>query len=136
MRTAFDQGLVHVFVSAAFVERLVGEGRRLRQYELDHNGSVNCSAAPDDELLVARFHAPLDGVQQVDAVLRLSIADAEYRAQDIPFDVERGEIVMMPKIAVVRTLPAHVVAVELFAHDAGGERPLGRYRLNHSPWQA
>lgn len=136
VRAAFDQGLVHVFVGAPFVERLVGEGRRVRQYELAHNGSVNCSAAPDDELLVARFHAPLAGVRQVDAVLRLSIAEAEYRAQDIPFDEARGEIVMMPKIAIVRTLPAHVVTVQLFAHDDSGERPLGEYVLNHSPWPA
>lgn len=136
VRQAFDQGLVHVFVSAPFVERLVGEGRRVREYVLPHNGSINCSAAPDDEVLVARFHAPLANVQRVDAVLRLSLADAEYRAQDIPFDAARGEILMLPKIGIVRGLPAHVVSVRLLDVGVQGERPVGEYRLNHSPWPA
>jgi hypothetical protein len=135
VRKAFDQGLVHAFVSAPFVQRLVEEGRRVREYRLPHNGSVNCCAAPDDEVLVARLHAPLGDVQRVDAVLRLSIVDAEYRADDIPFDPATGEILMVPKIAIVRGLPAHVLTVRLVAHAAGRERPLGEYRLNHSPWQ-
>lgn len=133
MREAFDEGLVHAFVSAAFVQRLVDEGRRVREYRLAHNGSVNCSAAPDDEVLVARLHAPLANVERVDAVLCLSIADAEYLADDIPFDAANGEILMMPKIAIVRGMPAHVVTVQLLAHTAGSVRPLGEYRLNHSP---
>jgi hypothetical protein len=134
VRTAFDRGLVHAFVGAPFVQRLVDAGRRVREYRLPHNGSVNCSAAPDDDVLVARFQAPLADVRRVDAVLRLSFVEAEYRADDIPFDPVNGEIVMVPKLAVVRGLPAHVLTVRLLAHEAGRERPLGEYRLNHSPW--
>jgi hypothetical protein len=134
VREAFDVGLVHAFVSAAFVQRLVDEGRQVREYRLAHNGSVNCSAAPDDQALVARLHAPLASVQRVDAVLCLSISDAEYRADDIPFDTASGEILMMPKIAIVRDMPAHVLTVRLLAHAGGHVRPLGEYRLNHSPW--
>ena len=134
VRRAFDLGLVHAFVSAPFLQRLVDEGRRVREYRLSHNGSVNCRAAPEDEVLVSRFEAPLEGVERVDAVLRLSIADAEYRADDIPFEPASGEILMVPKIAIVRGLPAHVLTVRLIAHAAGEARTLGEYRLNHSPW--
>lgn len=134
VREAFDAGLVHAFVSAAFVQRLVHDGRRVRQYRIAHNGSVNCSAAPDDEVLVARLGAPLARVERVDAVVCLSTTDAEYLANDIPFDAASGEILMMPKIAIVRGMPEHVVTVRLLAHTAGRTRPLGEYRLNHSPW--
>jgi hypothetical protein len=41
---------------------------------------------------------------------------------------------MMPKIAIVRDMPAHVLTVRLLAHAGGHVRPLGEYRLNHSPW--
>lgn len=139
VREAFDRGQVHAFVSAPFVQRLVDEGRRVREYRLAHNGSVNCSAAPQDEVLVARFEAPLAGVRRVDAVLRISIAPDEYRALDIPFDAANGQIVMSPKLAIVRTLPEHRVQVRFFAHDDekdGTPRVLGDYTLNHSPWPA
>jgi hypothetical protein len=134
VRDAFDRGLVHAFVCASFVQRLVDSGRRVREYRLAHNGSVNCSAAPEDEVLVARLQAPLADVRRVDAIVRLSIVDAEYRAEDIPFDAASGEILMVPKIAIVRELPAHVATVRLFAHAAGHERLLGEYRLNHGAW--
>lgn len=135
VRRAFDAGLVHAFVGAPFVQRLIDEGRRVREYRLAPNGSVNCSAAPEDEVLVARIQAPLEDVERVDAVLRLSFAqDAEYRAEDIPFDPASGEILMVPKIAIVRGLPAHVLTVRLMAHGEGPERTIGEYRLNHSPW--
>ncbi|SCK16453.1 hypothetical protein VAR608DRAFT_1094 [Variovorax sp. HW608] len=135
VRRAFDLGLVHAFVSGPFVQRLVDEGRHMREYRLAHNGSVNCSAAPQDEVLVARFEAPLADVERIDAVLHLSFADdAEYRADDIPFDPASGEVLMVPKIAIVRGLPAHVLTVRLIAHAKGELRTLGEYRLNHSPW--
>ncbi|SEB04893.1 hypothetical protein [Variovorax sp. YR216] len=135
VRRAFDAGLVHAFVSAPFVQHLIDEGRHVREYRLAHNGSVNCSAAPEDEVLVARIEAPLADVERVDAVLRLSFAnDAEYRAEDIPFDPASGAILMVPKIAIVRGLPAHVLTVRLVAHAGVGERTLGEYKLNHSPW--
>lgn len=135
VRRAFHLGLVHAFVSGAFVQRLIDEGRHVREYRLAHNGSVNCSAAPEDEVLVARIEAPLADVERIDAVLRLSFADdAEYRADDIPFDPASGQILMVPKIAIVRGLPAHVLTVRLIAHAAGRKRALGEYRLNHSPW--
>lgn len=134
VREAFERGLVHAFVSGSFVQRLVDEGRHVREYRLPRNGSVNCHAAPDDDVLVSRLEAPFAGVERIDAVLRLSIADAEYRADDIPFDPATGEVLMVPKIAIVRGLPAHVLTVRLIAHAAGQERTLGEYRLNHSPW--
>lgn len=46
---------------------------RIREYRLPPNGSVNCTVAPDDELLVTRLEAPLEGVERLDAVARLSI---------------------------------------------------------------
>jgi hypothetical protein len=36
----------------------------------------------------------------------------------------------------MRTLPAHREVVRLMAVDAGGERLLGEYTFNHSPFQS
>ena len=68
VRSAFRAGAVSAVTTSAFVQRLAGQGVRLREYRLPPNGSVNCTVAPDDDLLVSHLEAPLDGVQRLDAV--------------------------------------------------------------------
>src|ERR1035437_9263053 len=67
VRAAFGQGVVRAFVTNAFVTGLVEQGVHLREYRVPCNGSVNCSVAPEDEVLVARLEAPLGGVTRLDA---------------------------------------------------------------------
>ncbi|RZL88076.1 MAG: hypothetical protein EOP82_24185 [Variovorax sp.] len=133
VRRAFADGQVNAFVSGSFVRRLAEQGMRVHEHLLPHNGSVNCSAAPDDDLLVARLQAPLDGVDRLDAVFRSSIEADEYRLSDIPFDPRAGEVVMIPKLAEVRGLPAHDFTVRLVSCRDGSERTVGEYMLHHSP---
>jgi hypothetical protein len=71
VRAAFRGGDVEAVTGDAFVRRLAEHGLRLREYRLPHNGSVNCTVAPEDELLVARLEAPLQGVQRLDVVQRV-----------------------------------------------------------------
>ena len=73
VRAAFRAGAVAAVASDAFVQRLAGQGLRVREYRLPHNGSVNCTVAPEDDLLVSHLEAPLQGVQRLDAVCELSL---------------------------------------------------------------
>lgn len=135
VRAALRAGAVTAFTSAAFVQRLAGRGLRVREYRLAHNGSVNCTVAPDDELLVARLEAPLHGVERIDARARLSTApDATQTMRDIPFDPQAGEVLLVSKLTEVRQLPAHTLEITLQAIDAGGARAVGRYTFHHRPW--
>lgn len=135
VRTAFRAGAVSAMTSDAFLQRLVGAGMRIREYRLAHNGSVNCTVGPDDELLVAHLEAPLRGVEQLDAVAQLSIEPGRsHRLEDIPFDPETGEVIYVPKLADVRRLPAHTMEVTLVAVAAGTMREVGRYTFHHRPW--
>lgn len=134
VRAAFDDGLVGVCVGAAFIDRLAARGTRVREYRVPRNGSVECSVAPDDELLVSRLQAPLAGVTRLDVVARSSLFDGEQRRQDVPFDSASGEVVLAPKLADVRRLPANRLEIRLIAVEAGGERLIGHYTLNHTPW--
>jgi anti-sigma factor RsiW len=129
-RVAFEGGEVRAFVTDAFVRRVATRMARVREYRVPHNGSVNCSVGPEDDLLVAHLEAPLAGVHRVDAISYLDDARTGV-FEDIPFDAATGEVVMAPKIAHVRLAPSHRMRVELLAVDERGRRMIGHYTFNH-----
>ena len=131
VRTAFGQGAIRAFITDAFVKRLAEQNMRLREYRVPRNGSVNCSVASEDEVVVARLEAPLDGVARLDAHSYFGDAQPEV-FRDIPFDPVSGEVVLMPKLAHLRVAPSHLYRVRLVAVDASGEREVGGYTLNHT----
>jgi anti-sigma factor RsiW len=133
VRRAFAAGRVGAFLTSAFVERLRSSGLTIREYRVPRNGSVNCTVAPGDQVLLGRLEAPLDGVARVDAIV---LHQGERRIEDVAFDAAAGEVIVAPSVVFMRTLPAHREVVRLMAVDAGGERLLGEYTFNHSPFQS
>ncbi|HYD76445.1 hypothetical protein [Ramlibacter sp.] len=137
VRGAVRAGRVTVVAGAGFVDRLAARGVRIREYRVPHNGGVNCTVAPDDEVLVSRLQAPLQGVQRLDLAVELSIQPGVvHRLDDIPFDPARGEVLVLPSVAQVRQLPAHTQHLTLIAREGDGSRELGRYEFRHSPWSS
>ena len=135
VRAAFRSGAVSAMASDAFLKRLVDHGVQVREYRLPPDGSVDCTVAPDDELLVAHLETPLQDVDRLDAVVTLSFApDVQHRLRDVPFDARAGEVLWMPKFGLVRNAPAHTAEVTLLSVDAGGANELGRYTFHHQPW--
>jgi len=135
IRAAFAAGGVPAVLSGPFVERLRHGGMRIREYRLPHNGSVNCTVAPDDDLLVTRLQAPLQEVRRLDALAQLSVAPGvHHRLEDIPFDPQTGEVIFAAKLADIRQLPAHDMEVTLLAVESDGTREVGRYVFHHRPW--
>lgn len=131
LRRTVDEGAVRLFVTDAFVKAAARRGMRIREYRVPCNGSVHCSVAPEDDLLVSRLEAPLAGVERVDAITYIDGAEVEL-FRDVPFDAASGEVVSVPKLSHVRTLPSHVRRVRLMAVDKDGERVIGDYTFNHT----
>jgi hypothetical protein len=136
VRGAFRDGFVMAAASDAFLRRLAGQGLRIREYRLAPQGSVHCTVAPDDDLLVTRLEAPfLRGVARLDAVAQRSSAPGvQHRLEDLPFDEATGEVLFFSPLAVVRQLPAHTMELRLLAVGEGAPRELGRYVFHHAPW--
>lgn len=132
IRTVFRTGDIHVVLTPDFLERLISQGIRVRQYRCALNGSVACTLAPEDELLVGRLAVPLAGVTRLDALSRRSCDDAEHRFSDIPFDARANEIVVAPSLSRMRRLPSHQHIVRLVAVEEEAERLLGQYTFNHT----
>ena len=131
IRASFRHGAMRVFVTNAFVRSVAAQGLRVREYRVPHNGSVNCSVAPEDEMLVSRLEAPLAGVHRVDAISYLDDGATEV-FRDVPFDAASGEVVVAPKLAAIRAMPSHRQRVRLVAVDEAGERVIGDYTFNHA----
>lgn len=138
VRRAYSRGLVHAIVTPGFVEQLRSRGLRIREYHVALNGSVNCSLGPDDQALFGHLHAPLAGVDRVDAIFENVVSPAKAGAQspnrieDVPFDAAAGEVVLAPSVERLREMGTHRHAVRLVAVGVDGERVIGDYTFNHS----
>ena len=132
VRDAFAHGAVRSVLAPAFVERLKAAGRRVREYRVPHNGSVLCSVAPDDDLVVSRLAVPLHGVERLDAVVAHSMQPGyAERLHDIAFDASSAEVLFVPELRKLRSAPSHDFVVRLLAVDAAGEREIGHYTFHH-----
>ena len=114
------------------IEKLQREARRIREYRIAPGGGVHCTVGPDDDVVVARLAVDLAGVSRLDVAMRIDDGP-EHRAMDLPFDRAANEVVLSPP-PDIQALPAHVATVRLLSVEPAGERLLGEYRLDHSPW--
>jgi len=135
IRAAVGTGAVETIVTDSHVQRLAAAGLKLREYRVPHNGSVHCTAAPEDDLLVTRLEAPLAGVERLDFERLGSGGQVIERLRDVPFNATAGEVVFTPEIERVRALPAMTLRIRLVAVAPGGERVVGNYALHHSPYR-
>jgi hypothetical protein len=133
VRSLANLGVVRAVVTSAFLERLIDEGLRVREYRLVPGGSVECTVTPGDDLLAARLTADLRGAQHIDLVKCDAEGREENRLRDIPVTASAQEVVLLERIDRIRALPAHVQRVKLVAPDADGERLLAEYTFVHTP---
>src|SRR5207253_903185 len=98
VRGAFANGRVATVLTPAFVDQLRSGGVRVREYTVPRNGSVNCTLAPEDQLLIGRLQLPEMDTGRVDAIV--TAAGQDFRLEDVPFDAASGELVMAPSIAL------------------------------------
>ena len=131
VREAFRRGEFQAIVSGAFIERLAAQGLHVREYRVPRNASVECTVAPEDDLVVSRLEAPLAGVGRLDLVIHAPGLPEQVR-EDIPFDPARGEVVISVNMPQLRAMPSRRLRFELVAVDDAGKRLIGEYTFNHT----
>jgi hypothetical protein len=128
-----QSGSLLVVISDQFVKHAGEMGQRVRQYAPPPGGSVQCTVAADDDLLVARLAADVSNAARVD----LSWCDDRgvemVRMADIPVRADTGTVICQQSITFAKaslssTLIARLVAVE----TEGTERLLGEYAFHHT----
>lgn len=133
VRALAHAGGLDAVITEQFVRRQEERGLHVREYRVPLNGSVNCTVAPEDDIVVARLEAPLAGVTRLDMVNVGPDGKSEIRHDDIPFVADSGSVVFSTSISALRALPATTLRVRLLAVDTHGERTLGEYTFNHTP---
>jgi hypothetical protein len=126
-------GGVHAVLTAEFIRRLQESGVRVREYRLQPGGSVNCTVAPEDDLVIAHLHAPLAGVRRLDMVLDDVGSGAHWHAEDVAFDPAAAEVVMVTNVTELRQLGVATLRARLLAVERETEHVISEYTFNHSP---
>ena len=117
---------------AAFIRRIKEAGLRVREYNLEPGGSVNCTITPDDDLVVSYLHAPLRDVRRLDFVIHDPTAGT-LRLSDVAFDPETHGVTFVPSVSYLRTLGHAQLRARLVAVEGVDERVIADYTFNHSP---
>ena len=138
IRTLARQGNLGMIVTREFLDRLAGEGLRLREYAPPAGGSVQCTVTAQDDLLIGRLAADLTGQERVDLALCDPSGAERLRMRDIPFRAGLGEIILNYPIGPSRRSGPDVLVVKLLAvsgpaEKVPGERVLAEYTFNHTP---
>jgi hypothetical protein len=118
----------------ALTKRLAAAGLHVREYRVPRNGSVHCTIAPDDDVVLARLEAPLAGVRQLDVLVFPADGPGHERLEHVTFNASASEVVVVPGTDLLRGLPASTMRMRLVAVEHGSDRLIGEYTFHHTPW--
>jgi hypothetical protein len=139
IRGVVAAGAVPAAVTGDLVEGAEERGLRLRSYRLAPGESVACTAAPEDHFVVLRLGLDVDEDESVDVVADFTDLETGTRETRVNEDVvvDRGlrEVVYLQPGAFVRSLPRSRWVVTARARGPEGERQLGPYTFDHTPWE-
>ncbi len=128
-------GRLAIALTPGFLDYLKHEGYRIREYPAEPGETIHCTLGAEDDAVVSRLKAALAGARRVDALRSVEVGGRTERlkAEDVPFDAQAGEVLLMPSSTELRNMPAHTWRVQLVAVDESGERSLGEYTFAHTP---
>ena len=137
VRSLVHGGQLFSSSTVAMVERARARGILVREYRTDPGEHVDCTAGPDDDLLVTRYGG-LRGITAVDLHFRGQILGTDQLIQmeqtDAPVDQQTGDLVLIAPGALNRSMPPLDIEVRLTVHTASGSHEAGPYYYHHRPW--
>ena len=133
LRALARSGTLQVVISEQFRNHVAQEGLRVREYAPPRGGSVQCTVAADDDLLLARLAVDLTTTSRAD----LSWCDPDgvelQRMADIPIRADAGSVICQQSISWAKASPTSSMIARLLAvDDEGNERVLGEYTFHHT----
>jgi hypothetical protein len=134
VRKALLKGEFGTVVTHSFTRRMQAAGVRIREYHLEPGGSVNCTIAPEDDLVISHLRAEVGDERQIDLVVDDGDGGSTHRCRHIAFNAGTGEVTFIPPVGLLRKLGKDRQRLRLMAVDKSSERLLGEYTFNHSPY--
>jgi len=133
IRALARQGNLGMIVTSEFLDRLAGEGMRVREYAPKAGGSVQCTVTAQDDFLIGRLAADLTGIEKVDLALCDPSGAERRRLRDIPFRAGLTEVILNYPIGAARQSGPDVMIMKLLAITGQEEQVLAEYMFNHTP---
>lgn len=135
IRQLVQRGKLRGVFTDALAKRLAANGLHVREYRVPRNGSVHCTIAPDDDVVLARLEAPLADVRQLDVLVLRPEGQGSERLEHVPFNPSAREVVVATDSDSLRALPEATVRMQLVAVEHGADRLIGEYTFHHTPWR-
>lgn len=133
VRRIAREGSLMMPVSEEFLQRAAAEGLRIREYAPPAGGSVQCTIAADDDILIGRLSANLSRAKRVDLVMYAANGAEMVRAVDIPFRSNAGAVLFQQSTTYAKAAPSETLIVKMLSVDAEeGDRLLGEYTFHHT----
>lgn len=133
LQTLARSGSLQVVISDQFVKHAGEMGQRVRQYAPPQGGSVQCTVAADDDLLVARLAADLSGAARVDLSWRDAHGVEVLRMADVPVRADVHTVICQQSITFAKASASGTLVARLLAVDTeGAEQLLGEYTFHHT----
>ena len=117
VRELAREGSLRMVVSDALLKRAVGEGLRVRQYEVPIGGGVECTVTAEDDILIARLAADLTGAKRVDLRMYDERGVEQFRLPDIPIHSSTRSVIYQESITLMKAAPTSKMIARLIARD-------------------
>jgi hypothetical protein len=138
VRDAFARGELSFSASALTVAKAQSLGLKVRTYAIAPGGSVACTAAPEDDLLVTRLRIDVPNAQSLDLLSETTtLATGERHAgtrRDVPIDHSTGEAIFLFSAREVRSFPRSLWKLHATIDD-GTRKHTALYTMDHTPWE-
>jgi hypothetical protein len=133
IRKVAREGSLVMVVSDAFLKHATEQGMKVREYAPPRGGSIDCTVALDDDLLIGALTTDLSGAKRVD----LAFCDAggveHHRLADIPFRPEAETVRFQQSITYAKAAPSETMMARVIGfNEAGAEQVLGEFTFNHA----
>jgi hypothetical protein len=133
------EGRVSASVTAGLLDNARQRGVRLRSYRLAPGDTVACTAGPTDDFVVIRLAVDVVEGESVDVASEAQNVETgeawSETAEDVALDRRGSEIVYAFAGDRVRSLPRTRWTMRARVHGPRGDRQLGPYVLDHTPWE-
>jgi len=135
---AVRDGIISATVTPALLERVRRDGLRVRSYRVGAGEQVACTCAPTDDFVA--LHLILDVAASAAVDVAVAWTDLERgldesrTVQDVARDPSSREVVLLFAARQIREFPRSHWRMQAIVRDTSGERRIGPYTLNHTPW--
>lgn len=138
VRDLVRSGKTSANVTASLIERGIREGLEVRRYQLGPGELVPCTASPTDDFVAIEMALDVEPSEAIDVAVQTTFVRTGEQTsslfEDLVVDKEQNRLVMLFSGAAIRALPRTDWTMEAIVKSDGGERRVGPYRLQHTPW--